>query len=204
VDGAHVPGHIALNLNEIEADIYTGACHKWMMTPKGSSFLYVKKPFQATLDPLIISWGYDEKSTSDSKYFDYHQFNGTRDFTAFLSVPKAIEFMDKYKWETQSAWCKEKVLEHAPPLFNLLRTNSLAPLDTLFYGQMCSAKIQTGNPEKLQRLLFEKYRIEIPIMRHLSDCYIRFSFQVFNTDEDLDNLVKALTDISKNTNLIEL
>lgn len=55
VDGAHVPAHIPLNLQELKADIYTGACHKWMMTPKGCSFLYVAKEQQHWIDPLIIS-----------------------------------------------------------------------------------------------------------------------------------------------------
>ncbi|HXP52736.1 MAG TPA: aminotransferase class V-fold PLP-dependent enzyme, partial [Bacteroidia bacterium] len=59
VDGAHVPGHISLNLAEMKADVYTGACHKWMCTPKGCSFLYVKKEFQELFDPLVVSWGYE-------------------------------------------------------------------------------------------------------------------------------------------------
>lgn len=201
VDGAHVPGHIELNLSELQADYYSGACHKWMMTPKGCSFLYVKKEFQENLDPLIISWGFKSINPSDSKFFDYHQFNGTRDFSAYLTVPKAIEFMNKYDWNSVSMNCKKQVLENAPKLFDFLKTTSLAPLNKDFFGQICSTKIHTTEPEKLQRLLFEKYKIEIPVMRHGKDCYIRFSFQAFNESSEIDYLIHSLSEIKKKTNL---
>ena len=203
VDGAHVPGHIDLDLAELQADFYTGACHKWMMTPKGCSFLHAKPEFQSILDPLIVSWGYQSAAPSDAQFFDYHQFNGTRDFSAYLTVPKAIEFMQKHDWKNVSEKCKDNVLAAAPPLFELLNAQPLAPLTEEFFGQMCSVEIKTKEPEKLQRLLFEKYRIEIPIMRQADKCYIRFSFQAFNSVAQIEYLVQRLSEIKKDTALIE-
>jgi isopenicillin-N epimerase len=98
VDGAHVPGHLSVDLSTLQADIYTGACHKWMLTPKGCSFLYVKSELQDLFDPLLISWGYESDSPSHSRFLDYHQLQGTRDFSAFLTVPRAIQFLQEHDW----------------------------------------------------------------------------------------------------------
>ena len=53
IDGAHVPGHIDLNLKELDPDYYVGACHKWLCAPKGSSFLYVKSDLQINMQPHL-------------------------------------------------------------------------------------------------------------------------------------------------------
>ncbi len=195
VDGAHVPGHVKFDLSQIKADIYTGACHKWMMTPKGSSFLYVRKELQEQLHPLIISWGYDCDAPSDSQFLDYHQFNGTRDFTAYLTIPKSIEFMQHHNWPDVAKDCRNLVKVNAPRFSELLNTTPLSPVTDEFLGQMLSLQIYTETPEKLQRILFTDFRIEIPVMKHGNRVTIRFSINAFNNQADLDRLYDALKQI---------
>lgn len=197
VDGAHAPGQVPLNLSTLGADFYTGACHKWMMTPKGSSFLYVARAQQATIDPLVISWGYKAQFPSDSMYLDYHQFNGTRDFSAFLTIPTAIDFMKEHEWDKVAASCRKLVKENAATLFDLTGGKALAPLTDDFIVQLLSAAIKTAEPEKLHDLLFEKYKIQVPVMRHGDKVYLRYSINAFNEQADLDKLFSAIMDIKK-------
>lgn len=204
VDGAHVPGHIPLDIENLNPDVYTGACHKWMCAPKGCSFLYVKKEWQHLFDPLLISWGYDSVKPSDSQFLDYHQQQGTRDYSAFLSMPKVIQFLKENNWPTVAANCRQLAKTNYIRFCNLLNTQPLCPVTDEFLGQMCSIPIMTSDPEKLQRVLFEKYRIEVPVMKQGDLTFIRYSIQAFNNQQDLDNLYNALEEIIDEGDLISL
>ena len=201
VDGAHVPGHIPFNLSEIQADFYTGACHKWMMAPKGCSFLYAHKSVQHLCDPLIVSWGYKALKPSHSAFLDYHQMIGTRDFSAFLTVPTCIKFMAENDWITVRTTCHEMVLANAQRFYDLLESKPISPLTNEWIGQMISIPIKTNAPEVLQRRLFTDYKIEIPIMRQENDVYMRYSINAFNTIENLDTLYHALSELKKQNSL---
>ncbi len=203
VDGAHVPGHIPLDISKIKADVYTGACHKWMMAPKGCSFLYVRKELQNALDPLVISWGYESTTPSHSQFFDYNQMQGTRDFSAFLTIPASIEFMKTHNWIEVAARNRELARANYQSIAKLLGSQPIRPDEDHFHLQICSIPIKTSKPEELHQLLFDKYRIEIPVMRQDNRVFIRYSVQAFNDQSDLDKLYVALGDIIRTTSLIE-
>ena len=86
VDGAHGPGQLDLDLNRLGADAYVGNCHKWLCAPKGSAFLHVRRELQPNVHPLVIGWGYKD----DATFLSRHEGQGTRDPSAFLTVPDAI------------------------------------------------------------------------------------------------------------------
>ncbi len=202
IDGAHAPGQVPLDLIKLNPDYYTGACHKWMMAPKGSAFLYVAKNNQPALDPIIISWGYKALFPTDAPFIDHFQFNGTRDYSAFLCTQAAIDFMNEHDWNSVSASCRKLVLENAPKLLELLGTEAISPISDDFMVQMFAAEIKTTEPEKLYRHIVDTYKIEIPISRHGSKNYIRYSINGFNEQSDLDKLFNALEDIKKHSSFI--
>ena len=204
VDGAHVPGHIDLDLQKLEADVYTGACHKWLLTPKGCSFLYVKNEFQNLYDPLIVSWGYESDKPSDSLFLDYHEYQGTRDYSAFLTVPKAIQFREDYNWAIVAESCVNIALDNYEDVCDLMGSSPICPVNEVFLGQMCSVPVKTSDPLQLQKMLFEKYKIHTPVFTQGKDSYLRFSINGYNSQDDIEKLKNAIVAIKQTTALINV
>jgi len=204
IDGAHVPGQMDLNLTELNPDFYTGTLHKWMLAPKGSSFLYVKQRFQEMLDPLVVGWGYESVSPGESQFLDYQEYQGTRDISAFLCTPKVIDFLEENDWKTKAKECRTIVLNNYQRFCNLLNTQPICPITEEFLVQMASIPIKTSNPAELKELLFDKYKIEIPVMPLNGNYFLRYSINAYNSQDDLDVLYKALQDIIATTDLIEV
>ncbi len=196
VDGAHAPGQLPIDLSLLGADIYTGACHKWMLTPKGSSFLYVRNSLQHLFDPLIISWGYKGLKPSNSIFLDNHQFQGTRDYSAFLTIPAAIDFMSVFNWKKVSADSRHLTQSNAKRFCDLMGTQPLTAITNDFIAQLFSIPIKIQNPEKLHDLLYKQYRIQVPVLNHEGNFYLRYSIQGFNEQNDLDQLYNALVEIA--------
>lgn len=195
IDGAHVPGHIPLTISEIDPDVYVGACHKWLCAPKGSSFVYVRKSFQDKVKPLITSWGKEGVDPSETNFLLENQWQGTRDMSAFLTVPTAIEFQQNDDWNIQTEKCRWMVRETRSRLDDYFEINHLCPNTEEWLGQMASVEIKTDDPINLKSTLLKEFSIEVPIFEWNEKTLLRYSFQVYNDQQDADLLIYALREI---------
>jgi isopenicillin-N epimerase len=188
IDGAHAPGQIPLDLTALDADCYTGNCHKWMCAPKGAGFLVVQPHLQAIIEPAVISWGW----LPDASFTTRNGWQGTRDIAAYLSVPAAIRFQEAHDWEAVRA--------HGHELARLVRAQvakqtGIAPLtadSSDWFAQMVTMPIPSCDAGVLQARLRDEYRIEVPITQWNGQMGVRASFQGYSTREEAQALVTAL------------
>src|SRR5262249_25691422 len=103
VDGAHAPGQLDLDLDDLGADFYTGNCHKWLCAPKGAGFLWVRPEHQPVIAPLRVRWG---EPDADGDFAVRHRWQGTRDPAPYLAVPAAIDFLAEHRWDEVAARCR--------------------------------------------------------------------------------------------------
>ena len=79
IDGAHAPGQLDLDMQEIGADFYAGNCHKWLSSARGAGFLYARPARQHLLEPLVVSHGWRRDNPGPSPFLDNFSWSGTID-----------------------------------------------------------------------------------------------------------------------------
>ncbi len=202
IDGAHTPGHIPLDLDALGADFYSGNCHKWMMTPKGSAFLHARPEVQHLVDPLVISHGWTAESKNpgakgafgNSPFIDEIEMQGTRDPSAWLTVPAAIRFKAEHDWTSVAAHCRDLAQATAARLRELTGLPALSSPE-FSAPQMVAMPIPECDAPEIHKILFERYRIEIPVFKWKNTCIARLSVQGYNSRPQMDTLIAALSEL---------
>jgi isopenicillin-N epimerase len=165
-----------------------------MLGPKGAAFLYVRRELQHLIDPLIVSWGYNStpETTTGSRFIDLLQWTGTKDPTAALTIPTAIQFMQEYDWDEVRARCHELLHETIERICHLTELLPLYPLDANFYSQMAIAPLPLSNLALLKSRLYEEFNVEVPLIPWQGRNFVRVSIQAYNDRADVDALLKGL------------
>lgn len=209
IDGAHAPGMIPLDLEELQVTYYTGNCHKWLCAPKGSAFLYIEKDRRNLIRPLVTSHG--ANATRKDKSFLHLEFDwtGTADYTPYILVPECIDFMSslfpgglielvhrnhKLVLKARNMLCEKFGIAKPAPndMIGSMASIPILPPDTSGKDR------QTRYFDPVQQILFHDYKIEVPIIT-FEECpnrLVRISAQAYNTINDYLKLAHALYEIN--------
>lgn len=103
IDGAHGPGSLNLDLKSLGCDFYAASCHKWMLGPSGTGFLYVREDLLDTLQAYWVGAHSDtgwDLLTTPVTFKGYagsaHRYDfGTPNAALYAGVEETITFLEE-------------------------------------------------------------------------------------------------------------
>jgi len=209
VDGAHVPGHLPLDLSSLDVDYYAGNCHKWLCAPKGAGFLHVQRDRRDGVRPVVISHGANSPRTDRSRLLLEFDWTGSHDPTPYLCVPEALRFLGGLLpggWPALMARNRALALEARGILCDALDAEAPAPEDMV--GALAAVPLPDGSaasprspldPDPLCDALLARFGIEVPIFPWPAPPrrVVRVSCQAYNARGDYERLAAALVSLTR-------
>lgn len=197
-DGAHAPGMLPLDVKDIGCDFFATCGHKWMMGPKGTGFLYVRKEVQDVLEPYwagaLSDAGWDlQKGTLDYRK-DAHKYDfGTQNSALYVGLGAAIDFL--YHIGMENIARRDRGL--ANHLRNELKKlgdviEILTPDEEGGYGAVLGFRHKGIAYDKLQQYLIEKHKIITRMVPEDGINCNRISTHIYNGLEEVDKVVEAI------------
>lgn len=190
VDAAHAPGHVDFDVTALGADWVTGNAHKWLFAPKGAAFLWADPKAQDDLHPTVISHGYGKGFQAEFAW------TGTRDPSAWLAVPAAIDFYRRIGDRAIRTHNHDLARRAAELLLERFGTVAASP--PAMRGAMATIALPTSlqgdidTAKALNVRLWERHRIEVPIFAFAGRLWVRISAQVYNEMSEYEQLAAAL------------
>jgi isopenicillin-N epimerase len=190
IDGAHVPGQLALDVAALGADFYVANLHKWAMAPRSCAFMVTAPRFQTGLHPAVISWGY---GTGYTQEFDWV---GTRDATPWLTAPDGIRFLQSLDFAAWRRYTHDLAWSGAHMLAARWGTRFEVPEDcvgsmaTVMAPERCGTS--KAEASRLRDVLLFEHGIEAQVHARAGRVWVRFCAQAYTDAGDIHRLAEAV------------
>ncbi len=188
VDGAHTLAHIQYSIADLNCDYYGASLHKWLSTPLGAGVLYVKKEHIPKIWPLLAEGAKDD---------DIARLNhvGTHPVHTDLAIAGALDYYEKIGAERKEARMRFLQQYWTSKVRNLPNVVVNTPVEPTRACGIANVGIKGMKPADLADTLLKKYKIYTVAIDYANVQGCRITPNVFTKPEELDVLVKALSEL---------
>lgn len=201
IDGAHGPGMIHLDLHDMGCDTYASCTHKWLLGPKGTGFLYVRKEFREILQTYFVGGGSDNAKWNMAlnppemgTYADsaHRYYGGTQSLGLYKGVDAAIDFFNTIGPEKiyqrifeLGTYAQQKLLALGDKI------ELITPTEDISRAGVNGFRLKGTEAAKVyQYCADKKFRIRVVHENGLNS--LRLSTHIYNTKEEIDGLIEVL------------
>ena len=195
-DGAQAPGMIAVDVKVLGVDTYASSSHKWMLAPKGTGLLYIRKEVQDRVRPAFTYSGYGVYSAS----------SGTRNVPQIVAHGVAMEFHNAIGRPHVEARCRQLCGYARQRLAEIPQLALITPSQRELSSGIVSFSLASGRHSTIVAALQKRNIFLKPAQgtyAYVEDADVpkesynalRISTHIFNDETDIDRAVEALQEV---------
>jgi len=200
LDGAQAPVCVPFDIVDCGVDFYTASTHKWLMGPKRTGFLYVRREMLDTLRPLTVGMSsiqrYDMKTSEMSLHPTVQRFEyGTQNDALFYGLGTAVDFVQTIG--TERIWRHNRALAERfySGLEKIPGVEIVSPAEVAYRSAMIGFRMKTHPHTALnEHLTKEKIRVRTVGEGGLNS--IRVSFHICNHDGEVTHILESLNKLA--------
>ncbi len=193
IDGAHAPGMIQVDINDIGCDFYAGNCHKWIGAPKGSAFIAMSSRSWDRVEPFLVGWGWykDRPETFEGNF----ENPGVHNTAIHNAVGEAVDYQLSIGKSAIEARGRE-LAEYGKDIFTRMPgVKLLTPRDPRMCGSMAAFSLPPVQDDQRMTRVLKERGIVVPAGANSEGGRMRVSTHIFNSRKDVDTLADALREI---------
>lgn len=188
VDGAQAVGQIQVDVKELGCDAYVASPHKWMMAPKGTGFLYIRRDIQDRFWTTLASSHWDDHESGAFRFMQY----GTGAVPVHEGLIAALKFIDKIGMPRIERW-DAMLTKRLRDGFSRIPTAHLSsPADPRLASAITTFRVEGVKARALQEALWARH-IRV---RPQSDARgVRLSAHIYMSPSDVDTVLDVASKV---------
>jgi cysteine desulfurase / selenocysteine lyase len=201
IDGAQAIGHLPVSMKDIGCDCYATSGHKWMLGPKRTGLLFVRKELLDSIEPVVIG-AYSDAGWDFDSGVEYHptaqryEF-GTYNVPVMHGLGVAIDFLSTIGMEA----VYERSHALAAETINALRDSSeveiLTPLGENDFASIVTVRMKNMDTHDLQRHLSENYRLRTRYVAEAGLNALRISIHLYNNRDEVHRFIEGVREAAR-------
>lgn len=179
VDGAQAVGQVQVDVKALGCDAYVGSPHKWMMAPKGTGFLYLRREVQERFWTTLASYQWDDH---EDGAFRFMQF-GTGSVAVVDGLVAALGFIEKVGMPRIERWDAGLTKRLRDGLAGIPKVRIASPADPRLTAAITTFRVDGVKAKALQDALWTR---RVRVRAQNDERGVRLSAHIYVSPADVD------------------
>jgi len=190
IDGAQAVGQMRVDVKALGCDAYVASPHKWLLGPKGTGLLYIRRDVQDRFWTTLASYQFDNHEDGAFRFMQY----GTGSVAPVEGLLAALGFMERIGIGRIESWDAMLTKRLRDGLSRIPRARLSSPADARLAAAITTFRVDGVSARDLQNALWER---KIRVRAQGDDKGVRLSAHLYVAPRDIDAVLETVEALAR-------